>query len=704
MHIIARGMRGMRRRDTLLSLSWVQNNVYAASLPAGSCGSWCRFVVRYPPRVVPVAVSLRILGADQSTVSASFLDSPRFRHRRAYRTAILFVPPEAHSVHIAHFGVPFDTAPDVVGCTRLSRGAAAVSIGLRHPYSLVNTAVRAVLAGQYNPLRRLRTEIATLQRPCGSERPYSLWIESFDNWTDAKIASLLHSARGVKSPDIAVFVCSTVEGRVEPLTATRIAVETGPFKASCSIIGPSGQSLAAALQATTAEYIALLQAGELLPAHALPLLANQAMALGRPSILYADEDQLTASGSRIAPLFKPEPSRTLMLSGTLTRGVWLIRHQLLVGEEFAKLAPWAEALRLAVWLRLWEAGQATASHRIPYVLTHRRPDTQLAPASALAAVVEAHVARTDLPARIEANTPLTVQIRALPAQQTKVTIVVPSTCRSLRSISCLSRVLQRTDYVSFELLIVISDCGPLDTQQQNLLARLQTDRRVRYTVMKSEQFNYAEANNYAVRQTNATFVCLLNDDVVPMNPNWLAGMVGHMVDPYVGIVGARLYYPDARLQHGGIIMLPSGTSTHLDRFLPLGAPGYGARALLSQEVSAVTGACMLVRRHVYEALGGFDQAYAIAHSDVDFCLRAREAGWGVVLSGDAQLWHHESASRGSCYSLRETTRLHEDQQRMRRRWVGVCHDDPFYNPNLSEVPGDIWNLAFPPRTRVRNEY
>jgi O-antigen biosynthesis protein len=645
-------------------------------------------------------MSLDILSRGGERLTVGALDPAPYRVCASHMIGIIFVPTNAHCLRLSMFGASLQP-PTGIACIPLSQTTAAIIIGMRHPYRLMRASLQSLLGGQRNILSRLRSELSVLATAVSSQRPYSLWVAVYDTWQEADLTRLLGSCRRSEWPEITVLVCHAHAGSLAALTPTLNSIQTSGLPVSHHVVGPPGQTLTTALQATASEYLALLQAGEVLAPHALPLLADQAVALGRPDILYADEDQLTAAGTRAEPLFKPAPSRTLMLSGTLTRGVWLVRRELLLGEGCAEFAHWAEALRLYAWLRLWEAGRAASSRRIPAILTHRGPDIEDAPSTVLASVVKGHIERTGLPARIEVCVPLKIHVRAPPAQQPKVSIIVPSACRSSHVLSCLKGVLQRTNYASFEVLIVISTRLPLDVRQWRVLERLGTDSRVRHTVLKIDRFNYARANNYGALQTDGSYICLLNDDVAPMSADWLSAMMGHMADPHIGIVGARLYYPDRTLQHGGVVVLPSGTGEHINRFVRRGAPGYASRAILSQEVSAVTGACMLTRRDVYEGLGGLDESYASAHNDVDFCLRAREKGWGVVLATEAELWHQESLSFGHHYAPEEAARADADRARMHERWANVCRDDPFYNPNLSVIRGDMWNFAFPPRVRFR---
>jgi O-antigen biosynthesis protein len=377
--------------------------------------------------------------------------------------------------------------------------------------------------------------------------------------------------------------------------------------------------------------------------------------------------------------------------------VWLVRRTLLEHPTPGADA-WAETLRLDAWLRLHETGHAAAaSHRVPHILTHRRPDAESAPEAAMAHVVRQHLARTGFPAHVEPGRPLRVRVRAPRDRQPLVSLIVPSACRAPHVTACLRSVLSRTEYTAFEVIVVIAGPLPPDRHQQAVLARFSTDRRVRSLVLQTDRFNYAAANNAAARQAEGTHMCLLNDDVAPLHPGWLAAMVGHLADPHVGIVGARLLYPDRSVQHAGIVLRPDGTGEHAHRFLPRSAPGYAGRARLSQEVPAVTGACLLARRKLYERLGGLDESFASAFNDIDFCLRARAAGWGVVLAAEAELIHHESLTYGRHYAADEQARAAADRARMLVRWGRAGADDPFHNPNLGRHPGGLWLPAFPPR-------
>nr|MCU0762429.1 glycosyltransferase [Hydrogenophaga sp.] len=189
-----------------------------------------------------------------------------------------------------------------------------------------------------------------------------------------------------------------------------------------------------------------------------------------------------------------------------------------------------------------------------------------------------------------------------------------------------------------------------------------------------------------------------NNDMQITQPDWLEEMVGWALQDGVAAVGARLWYGEGQLQHGGIILGIQGIAGHAHKFLKKGEPGYMNRAELHQTMSAVTGACMVVRRNVFDELGGFDEALGVAYNDVDFCLRARKAGYRNVWTPHAEMIHHESISRGFEDSPEKQARFQREAALMRERWGDWLADDPAYNPNLT-LEHEDFGLAWPPRKR-----
>jgi GT2 family glycosyltransferase len=207
-------------------------------------------------------------------------------------------------------------------------------------------------------------------------------------------------------------------------------------------------------------------------------------------------------------------------------------------------------------------------------------------------------------------------------------------------------------------------------------------------------FNYSRLNNAAVGHAEGQILCLLNDDVEVLTPGWLEEMVSFAARPDVGAVGARLWYPDGTLQHGGVIIGIGGVAGHAHPRLPKGDGGYFSRGVLQQELSAVTGACLVLRRSVFEEVGGLDEGIAVAFNDVDLCLRIRAAGYRIIWTPFAELIHHESASRGQEDNPEKIARFNREVRFMLERWGATLDDDPHYNPNLAKTSG-CFALALP---------
>jgi len=269
----------------------------------------------------------------------------------------------------------------------------------------------------------------------------------------------------------------------------------------------------------------------------------------------------------------------------------------------------------------------------------------------------------------------------LPEHKPLVSIIIPTCDQAELLRQCVESVHKRTQYPNWELIVV-------DNQSTDETARrylVQLANRERATVLRYDQpFNYSAINNFAVRHARGEVLCLLNNDTQVITRDWIEEMLGVLLQPGVGIVGARLWYEDGSLQHGGVIVGAGGTAAHAHAFLPRSEPGYFGRAHLAQEFSAVTGACLMVRKSLYEQLGGLNEKdLAVAYNDVDFCLRARDAGWRVVWTPYAELYHYESKTRGAEDVGERKGRMARESAYMRRRWRHIIKNDPYYNPNLS---------------------
>ena len=284
----------------------------------------------------------------------------------------------------------------------------------------------------------------------------------------------------------------------------------------------------------------------------------------------------------------------------------------------------------------------------------------------------------------------------LPKSVPLVSLIIP-TRNGLRLLRrCFESILEKTTYQHYEILLV--DNGSDDPETLRYLESIQGDSRVRI-IRDNRPFNYSELINSAVTSASGTVIGLLNDDMEVITPDWLSEMVSHALRPEVGAVGARLWYPNDTLQHAGVILGIRGVAGHAHRYLKRGGKGYFGRASLIQSFCALTAACLVVRKETFEKVGGFNEALQVAFNDVDFCLRVREAGYRNIYTPYAELYHHESATRGDEDTAEKQLRFSKESAYMKQRWGDLLLNDPAYSPNLTLEYQDF-SLAWPPRVEL----
>jgi GT2 family glycosyltransferase len=260
-----------------------------------------------------------------------------------------------------------------------------------------------------------------------------------------------------------------------------------------------------------------------------------------------------------------------------------------------------------------------------------------------------------------------------------VTIIIPTRNRAELLRNCLDG-LSSTDYPDCEIIVVDNESD--EPESLALFQRLRSDG---HRVVRIEgEFNYSALNNAAVRAAHGDFICFLNNDIEIVDPDWLKRLVRQAARPDIGAVGARLLYPDGTLQHAGVFIGIGGGAAHAHRFLKDGERGYFNRSRLPQRVSAVTGACLVVSRDKFVAVGGFDEKnFRVAFNDIDLCLKLNQRGWQSFYEPRATLVHHESKSRGSDSAKVNRARFADELSALKRIWRTDEQRDPFHHPQLS---------------------
>src|SRR5690606_24899046 len=281
----------------------------------------------------------------------------------------------------------------------------------------------------------------------------------------------------------------------------------------------------------------------------------------------------------------------------------------------------------------------------------------------------------------------------LPATPPKVSLIIPTRDKVELLRMCVESIFSKTTYPDFEVVVV--DNQSSDPDALAYLAELEELERVR-VLRYDAPFNYSVINNWAVSQCDGEVIGLVNNDIEVISPGWLEEMVSQAIRPGIGAVGAMLYYPNDTIQHAGVVLGVHGVAAHLYCGMPRGYPGHGGRALVTQSLSAVTAACLVVRREVFEQVGGLDEQLQVAFNDIDFCLRVRQAGYRNLWTPFAELYHHESASRGKEDTDEKKERFLGEVRCMQKRWDSALLEDPAYNLNLS-LSSLCCEPAIPPR-------
>jgi GT2 family glycosyltransferase len=399
-------------------------------------------------------------------------------------------------------------------------------------------------------------------------------------------------------------------------------------------------------------------------------------------LIYSDEDKLTERGFD-SPIFKPDWSPDYFLSCNYICHFTLVRREL-VRQVGGFRSEFDGAQDYDLFLRVIE--QTNRIDHIPRVLYHwRRTLTSTADniqckpgmldAGRLA--LEAHLERQQQAGHVAVDWRTYLYwIKRELTEAKKISIIIPVRDRVDLLARCLDSLTSKTSYAPYEVVVV-------DNDSQSKDARAYFSHFKHRLLHYSGPFNFSAINNFAVKQTDSPWLLFLSYHIQTLDADWLTTMAEHVQRPKVGAVGPRLLYPDDTVQHAGIVVGVGGIAEHAFRGLPSEAPGVCRQLQATRNYSAVTGACLLTRRDVFEEVGGFDEeCLPVSFSDVDLCLKLRRAGYVIVYTPFARLYHHQSrVSHQTLESLEASV--------MRERWPQVLERDPYYNLNLSRKRADF---------------
>ena len=409
----------------------------------------------------------------------------------------------------------------------------------------------------------------------------------------------------------------------------------------------------------------------------------------RVDVLYTDEDKVTTDLSEhFQPHFKPDFNLDLLRSNNYITHFFMVRTSLVrqVGgfrREFDGAQDYDFIFRCRE--------QAQMICHIPEILYHwltHKASTADNPASKMYAfeagkrAIEGNLSRTGTKGIVSQTKDLGFYQVEYPVQGNPlVSVLIPNKDQKDTLKKCLDSVFEKSTYGNYEVIII--ENNSVEQETFDYYKELEKRSNVQVVTWK-EGFNYSAINNFGAGYAAGEFLLFLNNDVEVIHPGWIEEMLGNCQRKEVGITGAKLYYPDDTIQHAGTIIGIGGIAGHAFLNMPRSRTGYLHKASLQMDLSAVTAACMMMKKSVFDQLGGFEERLSVAFNDVDLCLRTVQAGYLVVYNPRVELYHYESKSRGTEDNEEKIRRFQGEIEFMRSRWIKILKEgDPYYNKNLT---------------------
>lgn len=451
-----------------------------------------------------------------------------------------------------------------------------------------------------------------------------------------------------------------------------------------------------ALAIATGDFVAFVDHDDVLSADAL---FENAVAINRTpdvDVLYSDEDKIDEEGRRSLPYFKPDWSPDSLLARNYVSHLGVYRRSLVDAVGGFRLG-FEGSQDYDLLLRVTERSDRVV--HIPRILYHwrahsastagERDQKGYAIDAGRRAIAEALERRGEIGHVLhDAARPGVYTVRYAIRRAERVSIIIPTRDHGDDVDLCLTSIFEKSTYPDFE--VVLLDNGSHDAQSLRVFGRWAERYPERVKLVAHDvPFNFSAINNYAAAHASGTYLLFLNNDTEVVSPDWIEAMVEQGQRPSIGAVGAKLLYDDGTVQHAGVIVGLGGVAGHSHKNLAADEPGYFYTLQTVNNYSAVTGACMLVRREVFEHVGRFDERLAIAFNDVDLCLRIRAAGYRNVYLPHVVLYHHESKSRGYEDTPEKQARFLSEQRLMHERWNTDTEPDPHYNVNLTRDAEDF---------------
>lgn len=451
----------------------------------------------------------------------------------------------------------------------------------------------------------------------------------------------------------------------------------------------------------TGEFAGLLDHDDLLAPNALYEVAKALETEPDIDVLYTDEDKVRGDEvlEHFQPHLKPDFNIDLLRSNNYICHFFVVRKSLLEKTGgFRREYDGAQDYDF-----IFRCTQAAGKiHHIPEILYHWRthqsstadnPESKLYAFEAGKRAIEENLRQNGLIGEVSHTKDYGFYRVKYPVQgEPLVSIIIPNKDAKEDLEKCIQSILEKSSYTNYEILIV--ENNSTGEEIFSYYKELSENSRIRLLRWKRE-FNYSAINNYGAKKAKGDYLLFLNNDTEVISPDWIEEMLGFCQRPDTGIVGARLYFGNNTVQHAGTVIGIGGIAGHMFTDMPRERSGYMHKAAIIQDLSAVTAACMMVKRQVFDEVQGFEEQLSVAFNDVDFCLRVREKQYLVVYDPYVELYHYESKSRGAEDSKEKVRRFQSEIEFMRCRWETLLKKgDPYYNKNLSLVK---WNYSLKPK-------
>ena len=504
-------------------------------------------------------------------------------------------------------------------------------------------------------------------------------VESVQEQTYSNWELCLSDGSGADSP---------VAGILKQLAASDKRIKVIPHDSALQI----SENTNSAIEAATGDFIAFADHDDELTPHALFECVKALNDHPGTLVVYSDEDKMSMDGHKFfQPHFKPDYNPDLLCTVNYICHLFVVSRKVIdqVGmlrKEFDGAQDYDFIFRCV------EAVKDEEIYHVPKILYHWRchedstaenPESKTYASEAGRRAVQEHYNRTGIQAKVLDGEFLGLyRTEFIRDHDPLISIIIPNKDHIDDLKRCMDSIDQKSTYQNYEYVIV--ENNSTDPATFEYYKKLEAENEKVHVVYWDGVFNYSAINNYGASFARGEYFLLLNNDTEIINPNCLEELLGYCMRSDVGAVGARLYYEDDTIQHAGVVIGFGGIAGHCFVLQPRGTTGYCHRIICAQDYSAVTAACMMVKRTAFEEVGGLSEELQVAFNDIDFCMKLRKAGYLIVYNPYAELYHYESKSRGLEDTPEKVARFNREISVFEKRWPDILRNgDPYYNPNLT---------------------